>query len=105
MEPKESSEVEEKTSKRARRKYNKLRKSPFNHMEKKTMVAGTIIVLGVAMAIYGVQSSRIGDRSVLHGFAEGHVHTRDWKRFSGWVGGTFVGMSTRIMNGLSSKTH
>jgi len=106
---KESPEAEEKTSKKTRRKRHKLRKSPFSHMEKKTMVAGTVIVLGVAMAIYGVRSSRAGDRSghsMFHGLTEGHGHTntKDWKRLGGWVGSTLVGMSTKIMNGLSSKT-
>lgn len=110
MESKESSEAEEKINKKARRKRHKLRKSPFNHMEKKTMVAGTVIVLGVAMAIYGVKVSRAGDRSghgIFHSFAEGHhVHTgaKDWKRLGGWVGGAVAGMTTKLMNGLSSTT-
>jgi TBC1 domain family member 20 len=66
---KESSKSEEKTNKKTHRKRHK---SPFSHMEKKTMVAGTVIVLGVAMAIYGVKASRTGDRSVyglFHNFA------------------------------------
>ena len=107
---KESSESEEKTSKKTRRKRHKHRKSPFSHMEKKTMVAGTVIVLGVAMAIYGVKAARSGDRSVygaFHNFAEGHNgHTtaKDWRRLGGWVGGAVVGVTTKIMNGLSSTS-
>ena len=104
---KESPEAEEKTSRKARRKHHMSRKSPFSHMEKKTMVAGTVIVLGVAMAIYGVQASRTGDRngySIFHNFAaEGHEHIKNWKRFGGWVGGAVAGVTTKIMNmnGLS----
>ncbi|KAF8812134.1 hypothetical protein BYT27DRAFT_7160272 [Phlegmacium glaucopus] len=105
MKSKESSEAEEKIDKKARRKRHRLRKSPFSHVEKKTMVAGTVIVLGVAMAIYGVKVSR--DRSghgIFHSFAEGHGHTgtKDWRRLGGWVGGAVTGMTTKIMNGLSS---
>jgi TBC1 domain family member 20 len=108
---KESSESEENTSKKTRRKRHRHRKSPFSHMEKKTMVAGTVIVLGVAMAIYGVKAARTGgDRSVygiFHSFTEGHNgHTsaKDWRRLGGWVGGAVVGVTTKIMNGLSSTS-
>ena len=110
MESKESFESEEKTSKKMQHKRHKLGKSPFSHMEKKTMVAGTVIVLGVAMAIYGVKASRTGDRSVyglFHNFAEGHNgHTsvKDWRRLGGWVGGAVAGVTTKIMNGLSSTS-
>ena len=110
MKSKESSESEEKTSKKTRRKRHKLRKSPFSHMERKTMVAGTVIVLGVAMAIYGVKASRTGDKSVyglFHNFAEGHNgHTsaKDWRRLGGWVGSAVAGVTTKIMNGLSSTS-
>ena len=107
---KESSESEEKTSKRPHRNRHKLRKSPFSHLEKKTMVAGTVIVLGVAMAIYGVRASRSGDRSVygiIHNFIEGqngHASAKDWRRLGGWVGGAVAGVTSKIMNGLSSAS-
>ena len=101
MKSNESSESEEKKSKKARRKLHKHRKSPF-HMEKKTMVAGTVIVLGVAMAIYGVTGDR-GGRSILHSLAEGHGQ-KDWRRLGGWVGGAVAGVTTKIMNGLSSTS-
>ena len=111
MESKESSsELEKMTSKKTHRKRHKLGKSPFSHMEKKTMVAGTVIVLGMAMAIYGVKASRTGDRSVyglFQNFAEGHSgHTsaKDWRRVGGWVGGAVAGVTTKIMNGLSSTS-
>jgi TBC1 domain family member 20 len=106
MKSKESSESEEKRSKKARGKRHKLRKSPFSHMEKKTMVAGTVIVLGVAMAIYGVKASRPGDRgghSIFHSLAEGHGQ-KDWRRLGGWVSGAVAGVTTKIMNGLSSTS-
>ena len=102
MESKESSESDEKTSKKTGRKRHKLRKSPFSHMERKTMVAGTVIVLGVAMAIYGVKASRTGDRSVYS--HNGHTSAKDWRRLGGWVGGAVAGVTTKIVNGLSSTS-
>ena len=102
--------VEEKAgrSKTARRKRrNKLRKSPFGQLEKKTVLAGTVIVLGVAVAIYGIKV-RNGPSShgLFQAFADGHrTHggvAKDWKRVGGWVGGTLAGVSQKIMNGLSS---
>ena len=91
------------------RKHRKHGKSPFSQMEKRTMVAGTVIVLGVAMAIYGVNVSRAGDRAgyngIFHQLAEGHGHVnaKDWKRLGGWVGGAVAGATTKIIKGLSSQ--
>jgi hypothetical protein len=100
-------DVEEKEgrSKTARRKRrNKLKKSPFGQLEKKTVLAGTVIVLGVAVAIYGIKARN--GHGLFQAFADGHrTHggvARDWKRVGGWVGGTLAGVSQKIMNGLSS---
>ena len=97
----ESKESEEKTRKKARRKRHKLRRSPFGHIEGKTMVAGTVIVLGVAMAIYGVKTGDGSGHSIFHNFAEshGHANAKDWTRL---VTGAVVGVTTKIINGLSS---
>ena len=103
-------DVEEKEgrSKTARRKRrNKLKKSPFGQLEKKTVLAGTVIVLGVAVAIYGIKARNgPGSHGLFQAFADGHrTHggvARDWKRVGGWVGGTLAGVSQKIMNGLSS---
>ena len=103
MKSKESSEGEEKTNKRIRRRRHKLRKAPFSNMEKKTMMAGTVIVLGVAMAIYGVKAS---GHSTFHNYADAHgqTSTKDWKRLGGWVGSAIAGVTAKILNGLSSST-
>ncbi|KAF8155688.1 rab-GTPase-TBC domain-containing protein [Crassisporium funariophilum] len=102
---KEESEMNGKQGRKAHRKRRKLRKSPFGQLEKKTLLAGTVLVLGVAMAVYGIKASRSGPggHGLLYSFTDGHAHTgvKDWKRLGGWVGGAFVGMSTKIMNGLS----
>jgi len=103
-------DVEEKEgrSKTARRKRrHKLRKSPFGQLEKKTVLAGTVIVLGVAVAIYGIKvRNGPGSHGLFQAFADGHrTHggvAKDWKRVGGWVGGTLAGVSQKIMNGLSS---
>ncbi|KAH9478599.1 TBC1 domain family member 20 [Psilocybe cubensis] len=88
--------------KKSRRKRRKLRKSPFGQMEKKTMLAGTVLVLGVAMAVYGIKARNAHpSHGLLYGIAEGRGH-KDWRRVSGWVGGALAGMSEKIMNGLSS---
>ncbi|KAF9479758.1 hypothetical protein BDN70DRAFT_894672 [Pholiota conissans] len=87
-----------------RRKRRKLRKSPFGQMEKKTMLAGTVIVLGVAMAVYGIKARHAAGGHGLFHYADGHVHgnNKDWKRIGGWFGGALAGMSQKIMNGISS---
>jgi hypothetical protein len=100
----EEKEGRTKTARRKRR--NKLRKSPFGQLEKKTVLAGTVIVLGVAVAIYGIKARNgPGTHGLFQAFADGHrTHggvARDWKRVGGWVGGTLVGVSQKIINGLS----
>ncbi|PPQ88792.1 hypothetical protein CVT25_010478 [Psilocybe cyanescens] len=97
-----SDKEEKKPGGKARRRRRKLRKSPFGQMEKKTMLAGTVLVLGVAMAVYGIKARNThSGHSLLYGITEGRGH-KDWKRVSGWVGGALAGMSERIMNGISS---
>ncbi|KAF8958165.1 rab-GTPase-TBC domain-containing protein [Flammula alnicola] len=90
---------------KARRKRRKLRKSPFGQMEKKTMLAGTVLVLGVAMAVYGIKARNAAGGHGLFYFADGHAHhgsAKDWKRLGGWLGGALAGISQKIANGLSS---
>ena len=100
----EEKEGRTKTARRERR--NKLRKSSFGQLEKKTVLAGTVIVLGVAVAIYGIKTRNgPGSHGLFQAFADGHrTHggvARDWKRVGGWVGGTLAGVSQKIINGLS----
>ncbi|KDR79885.1 hypothetical protein GALMADRAFT_136469 [Galerina marginata CBS 339.88] len=89
------------------RRLRKLRKSPFGKMERKTMLAGTVLVLGVAMAVYGIRARNNNSNGYgfLFGIPPGRLHpsnSKDWKRLGGWVGGALAGMSEKIMNGLTS---
>ncbi|KAG7094925.1 hypothetical protein E1B28_005731 [Marasmius oreades] len=64
----------------ARKKLGKV----LEFRERKTMVAGAVLVLGVAMAVYGVRSGAIG---VGVGDGRGHAgFNREWKKIGGWVG-------------------
>ena len=98
------------SGKGTKRRRNKLRKSPFSRMEKRTMVAGTVLVLGVALAVYGIKARNGGTAGLFLSFADhngrhpgGSGGTKDWKRVGGWVGGALVGISEKILNGLSSS--
>ncbi|KAK7047337.1 GTPase-activating protein gyp8 [Paramarasmius palmivorus] len=70
-----------------RKRRNKLRKRrrPFGKgvldlRDRRTMVAGAVLVLGVAMAVYGVKYGPVGDvRGSPHGLS------REWKKIGGWV--------------------
>ncbi|CAA7261139.1 unnamed protein product [Cyclocybe aegerita] len=118
------------------KRRHRLGKSPFRYMEKRTtVVAGTVLVVGVAMAVYGIRARNAGAGTgagaggplggvlggndghgsgfswgfgLFHGLADGgdiHVvplSAKDWRRLGGRVGGALVGMSEKIMNGLSS---
>ncbi|KAF8069231.1 rab-GTPase-TBC domain-containing protein [Lyophyllum atratum] len=67
-----------------------------------TMVAGAVLVLGVAMAVYGVRMRGNHAGAGMYGFADGHGHGhgRDWKKVVGWVGGAVVGVTERVLSGL-----
>lgn len=90
-------------SSKARRKRSRLRKSPFGQIEKKTMFAGTVVVLGVAMAVYGMKARQSSGSHGLFYCADGHGHgAKDWKRVGGWLGGAFAGLSQKLFNGAPS---
>lgn len=65
--------------------------------DKKTMVVGAVLVLGVAMAVYGVRSGMTGEGR------HGHTISREWKKFGGWVGGALVGVGERVWNLAGEK--
>ncbi|KAF8170766.1 rab-GTPase-TBC domain-containing protein [Pholiota molesta] len=82
----------EKGGRSARRKRRKLRKSPFGQVEKKTMLAGTVIVLGVAMAVYGLRARQAPGGHGLFHYAEGHAHAG----VGGSGGGSGGGLAARL---------
>ncbi|EGO03968.1 hypothetical protein SERLA73DRAFT_69774 [Serpula lacrymans var. lacrymans S7.3] len=75
--------------KRSRRVLKKRRRFVIAGVEKRTMVAGAVLVLGVAMAVYGI---RMG--GVRHG--NGHVGKVEWRRVKGW----FMNAGERILDGF-----
>ncbi|KAF5310588.1 hypothetical protein D9619_007740 [Psilocybe cf. subviscida] len=97
-----------KDRKRWRRRVTRrlLSKAPFGPVEKKTMLAGTVLVLGVAMAVYGMKASSSSSSArgagaygawLLQG-GHANANARDWRRVGGWVGGALAGISQKILN-------
>ncbi|KAK1226223.1 GTPase-activating protein gyp8 [Marasmius sp. AFHP31] len=56
--------------------------------DRKAMVAGAVLVLGVAMAVYGV---RYGTLAPGDSRGHGHGFSREWRRIGGWVGSVLLG--------------
>ena len=82
----------EKPHKHRRRRWRKPKRiGPFQ-VERKAVVASAVLVLGVAMAIYGLQSSA-PERH--HGGA-----TRELKRLSRFMGGLVVGAGQQLWDGV-----
>ncbi|KAL0068098.1 GTPase-activating protein gyp8 [Marasmius tenuissimus] len=87
-------------SQKSGKRRNKLRKrrSPQDARKKlgkalelrdrKAMVAGAVLVLGVAMAVYGV---RYGTLAPGDSRGHGHGFSREWKKIGGWVGSVLLG--------------
>ena len=77
---------------REKRRPHKLRKNLLSRVEK-TMLAGAVLVLGIAMAVYGPQ---IGRCSSSGWDAHGCANWREWRRMGSWVGGALVGVTDRM---------
>lgn len=83
------------SSQRRKPKKSKARRKLARALEmrdKKTMVVGAVLVLGVAMAVYGIKSGMAGEGR------HGHTIPREWKKLGGWVGGALVGVGERVWN-------
>lgn len=86
-----------------KRHPRKLRKTRM--VERRTMVASAVLVLGVAMAVYGVKVHSGGGRGGgggVFGLGFGLVEPgKEWKglkKIGGWVGGLMVGATERVLN-------
>ncbi|KAG5640707.1 hypothetical protein DXG03_007476 [Asterophora parasitica] len=66
-----------------------------------TMVAGAVVVLGVAMAVYGV---KVRGTHVGGGMYGSPGNSREWKKAAGWVGGALVGVTEKMFSGLGAST-
>ncbi|KAH9888019.1 rab-GTPase-TBC domain-containing protein [Cubamyces lactineus] len=88
----------EKESEKARRR-KKLRK-PHRLtdivVQRRTMVAGAVLVLGVAMAVYGLNGGLPGSGSGHHRSGFG----KEWRKVGRFLGGALVGAGERVMEGL-----
>ncbi|ESK88537.1 tbc1 domain member 20 [Moniliophthora roreri MCA 2997] len=80
----EESDTEEHTEKGRRRR---------NKLDRKTMVAGAVLVLSVAMAVYGVRYGAIGD-----GRGNGNGFSKEWKKIGAWVGGVLAGTGDKLLH-------
>ncbi|KAH9931049.1 hypothetical protein B0H21DRAFT_761320 [Amylocystis lapponica] len=83
--------------KQARRR-RRLRKPHRLAVQRKTMVAGAVLVLGVAMAVYGINAGGVFRANEVH-----HAHHsigREWRRVSRLVGGVLIGVGERMADGL-----
>ncbi|PCH34972.1 hypothetical protein WOLCODRAFT_139669 [Wolfiporia cocos MD-104 SS10] len=79
------------------RKRRKLRKPRRLAVQRKTLVAGAVLVLGVAMAVYGMQAG--GPAAMFRAAREGHHrHSfgKEWKRIGHLVGGVLLGVGERL---------
>ncbi|EPQ50933.1 hypothetical protein GLOTRDRAFT_82067 [Gloeophyllum trabeum ATCC 11539] len=88
-EDEEEEEGHEKKERRRRRKLKKPRRFGGVVVERRVMVAGAVLVLGVAMAVYGIRAA-----------PEEPMSRHHWKKLGRWVGGVLVGASGRILDGI-----
>ena len=68
-------------------------------VQRRTMVAGAVLVLGVAMAVYGLNGGALPG---VGGGHAGHKGTfgREWRRVGRLLGGFVVGAGERVIEGI-----
>ncbi|KAI0821850.1 rab-GTPase-TBC domain-containing protein [Trametes gibbosa] len=93
------SEKEEKEKRR--RRLRKPRRLTDMVVQRKTMVAGAVLVLGVAMAVYGINGGMPGSVSGHHRAGFG----REWKKVGRYLGGAIVGAGERMFDGIHHGLH
>lgn len=93
---------DEETHGKHRGRRRRLQKPRHLVLQRKTMVAGAVLVLGVAVAVYGIQNG--SSAGLFRGFADSQQHRnsagREWKRLSSFVGGLVLGVGERIFEPL-----
>ena len=78
-----------------RRKLRKPRRLTDMVVQRKTMVAGAVLVLGVAMAVYGFNGGLPGGNGHnRHGFS------REWRKVGRLLGGALMGAGGRVFEGF-----
>jgi len=83
-------------------------RTSYSEVDKGTIVAGAVLVVGVAVAVYGIKT-RSGDTNGLFlSFAstQGHAsaQSQDWKRVGGWMSGALSVMGEKVVHAFDSLT-
>lgn len=88
-------DIDEKEKRKGPRHRHITKRRPrFRLRDRKTMITGAVLALGVAMAVYGVRSGIVYGEGRHTNF---HFH-KDWKRLGGWAGGFFIGAGNKILH-------
>jgi len=81
---------------------------PYSEMEKGTIVAGAVLVVGVAVAVYGIKTRNGDTNGLFLSFAntQGHAaaQSQDWKRVGGWMTGALSVMGEKVVHAFDSLT-
>ena len=91
---------------KTRSRTKRLRLLPYSGMEKQTVVAGAVLVVGVAVAIYGIKSHNGSTSDIFRSFADTQGHTnvqvKGWKDVGYWMSDTLATMSGKVIRGFTS---
>ena len=115
-EQEDSSIMDEK--RKGRRRLNKSRLQPLRRRflvegRTGTMVAGAVLVLGIAVAVYGVRMRGTHLGGGIYGLGPkgmdgiwgrvGGPEKGEWRKLAGWLGGAVAGATERVLNGFVSS--
>ena len=88
------------------KKARTIKRAAYPHMEKGTIVAGVVLVVGVAVAVYGIKTRSGNGLFLSFANTQGHVsaQTRDLRRVGGWMSAALTTMGEKVVHAFDSLT-
>jgi len=100
-----SGKAKEKYKAKTRSRERGLRLLPYSGMEKQTLVAGAVLVVGVAVAVYGIKSRNGSTSDIFRSFADTQGHTnvqvKGWKDVGYWMSDSLATVSEKVIHGFT----
>ncbi|KAJ8519157.1 hypothetical protein ONZ45_g3860 [Pleurotus djamor] len=91
----DATKAEADSEKRRGHRRGKKSRAMFGHVERRTVVAGAVVMVGVAVAVYGIKTKGgIGKDGTL-------TDAREWQKAGNWIGGALISVGERLYHVMS----
>ena len=94
--------------KKRTKKHTTLGRAAYPQVDKRTVVAGAVLVVGVAVAVYGIKTRSGNTSGLFLSFANTREHaslqTQEWKRVGGWMSGALTTVGEKVVGAFDTWT-